>query len=300
MLRTWLTWGLSSAALLYTACGGGNENELFGNVKPGGSSGGRHTSIEPSLGEDGGSVETPGSPTGGEAAIGNLDAGSGGAPEAAPASGGQDAGLGGASPGGAAGESAAGANEPGSGGESSGGAANGSGGTESGGTTGGTETGGSETGGNESGGTTGGSETGGSGTGGSTGGTGTGGTGTGGTTGGTTGGSATGGQGGAAGCVVAQAQLQKLLNEAQECDPEARSACRSLVPDECECNNVPVGDPISDATSLYLEQLERVKKACELRACLTLECTDVTGHCSPRGEGRGHCVAVIGGLSSNR
>lgn len=288
MLRTWLTWGLTST-LLYTACGGGSENELFGNVKPG--SGGSSTSIEPSLGEDGGSSEGPPSTAAGKAATGGRVA-----QNDLPAGGGHDAGSGGAANvGGGPAEPSAGSSEPGAAGESAGGATSGTGGTDSGG---GHETGGQQTGGNASGGTTGGSETGGTGTGGSTGGT-TGGTGTGGstggTTGGTTGGSATGGQaqGGAGACAVARAQLQKLLIEAQECDPDSRSACKSLVPDECECNNIPVGDPVSDATSLYLDQLERVKKACGEIRCVALVCTEVVGHCSPRTEGPGHCVALI-------
>jgi hypothetical protein len=302
MFRTWLTWGLTST-LLYTACGGGSENELFGNVKPGSGSGGTGKSIEPSIGENAGSPGEPGLPTGGKTSAGSQGAGSsGGESEPPAATGGHDAGSGGAStPGGVPGEPAAGASDPGSAGEGPGGASNGSGGTTGGGASGGNETGGNQTGGNETGGTTGGSETGGTGSGGTTGGT-TGGTGTGGTTGGTTGGSATGGaaQGGAGACAVARAQLQKYLNEAQECDPDARTACRSLVSDECECNNVPVGDPISDATSLYLDQLERVRKACGPVYCVNLVCTEVVGHCSPRTEGRGHCVALINGTAAER
>src|SRR5687767_9699611 len=111
MLRTWLTWGLTST-LLYTACGGGNENELFGNVKAG--SGGSRTSIEPSLGDDGGNSEQPGAAAAGKAAIGGQAAISGGQGDPPAASGGQDDGNGGASsPGGVAGEPSAGTNEPG-------------------------------------------------------------------------------------------------------------------------------------------------------------------------------------------
>src|SRR5690349_5937293 len=111
MFRTWLTWGLSST-LLYTACGGGNENELFGNVKAG--SGGSGTSIEPSLGEVGGNSEGSGTGGAGKSATGGRAVSSGGQSDPPAATGGQDVGGGGASsPGGVAGEPSAGTNEPG-------------------------------------------------------------------------------------------------------------------------------------------------------------------------------------------
>jgi len=294
MLRTWFACGLAST-LLYTACGAGEESGLFGDVKPGGGRGGTATSIDPSLGSDGGSSEEPAPTTGGRAATGGA-LGAGGEREPEPTPGGQDPGGGGVpASGGVSADPSAGSDDPGAAGENAGGTATGSGGNDSGGA-GGSDSGGSNTGGSETGGTTGGSETGGNGTGGSTGGT-TGGSGTGGstggTTGGTTGGSETGGRGqGGAACRSAREQLEKLLIEAQSCDPDQRGACKSRVANECACEDVPVGDPLSEAIELYLQQLERVRKVCGTLDCVTFVCNEVSARCAPLDDGGGQCVSA--------